>query len=319
MFFVLSKLLSFFAIPSNVVVLIGIGGLFLLPTRFARAGRRLAFASLIVLAILGFVPLGNALIIPLENRFPPWDATHGVPDGIIVLGGAINGAGPGDEVMLNGGAERLTIVPELARRYPGARILFSGGSAALIGDGYVEAKFALRVLESLGVPRGRIMLEGQSRNTVENAVYSKALVQPKPNERWLLVTSAYHMPRAIGVFRKANFPVEPYPVDWHTRSVADALHLFASMSEGLQRTDMAMHEWIGLAVYWLTGRSSELFPVAIRGNAETTTEASLKSRDYPFLMCFQPVESNRLRAWIKSPASRAAANTPQALYRTPTT
>jgi len=263
MFFVLSKLLGFFAIPSNLVVLIGIVGLFLLSTRFARAGRWLAFVSLVVLAILGLSPVGNALIIPLEHRFPPWDATRGAPDGIVVLGGAIDGLGPGNEVGLNEGAERLTVVPELARRYPNARILFSGGSAALI-DGDAEAKFALPLLESLGVARDRITLEDHSRNTVENAVYSKAIVQPKPGERWLLVTSAYHMPRAIGVFRKAGFPVEPYPVDWRTRGVEDALHPFATVSDGLRRTDTAVHEWVGLAVYWLTGRSSELFPVATR-------------------------------------------------------
>jgi uncharacterized SAM-binding protein YcdF (DUF218 family) len=236
MFFVLSKLLGFFAIPSNLVVLIGIVGLFLLPTRVARAGRWLAFVSLVVLAILGLSPVGNALIIPLEPQFPPWDATRGAPDGIVVLGGAIDGLGPG-KVVLNEGAERLTVVPELARRYPNARILFSGGSAALI-DGDAEAKFALPLLESLGVARDRITLEDHSRNTVENAVYSKAIVQPKPGERWL----AYHMPRAIGVFRKAGFPVEPYPVDWRTRGVEGALHPFATVSDGLRRTDTAVHE-----------------------------------------------------------------------------
>jgi uncharacterized SAM-binding protein YcdF (DUF218 family) len=262
MFFVVSKLLGFFVIPSNLAVLIGIAGLFLLLTRFARLGRCLAFASLVVVAMLGFSPVGNALIVPLENRFPPWDATRGAPDGIIVLGGAIDGSGPGNEVALNEGAERLTVVPELARRYPNARILFSGGSTALLDNGDAEAKFALRLLESLGVPRSRIIVEDHSRNTVENAAYSKAVVQPKPDERWLLVTSAYHMPRAIGVFRKAGFPVEPYPVDWRTRGVEDALYPFAAISEGLRRTDTAMHEWVGLAVYWLTGRTSELFPAA---------------------------------------------------------
>jgi uncharacterized SAM-binding protein YcdF (DUF218 family) len=110
MFFVLSKLLGFFAIPSNLVILIGIVGLLLLPTRFARAGRGLAFASLIVLAILGLSPVGNALIIPLEDRFPPWDAARGAPDAIIVLGGAIDASGPGNEVMLNEAAERLVVV-----------------------------------------------------------------------------------------------------------------------------------------------------------------------------------------------------------------
>jgi uncharacterized SAM-binding protein YcdF (DUF218 family) len=222
----------------------------------------LAFASLIVLAILGLSPAGNALIIPLEERFPRWDATRGAPDGIIVLGGAISPdvSTARGEVALNEAAERLTVAAELARRYPDARIVFSGGSGALIYDEGAEAPLALRLLESLGIPRARITLEDRSRNTVENAVLSKAIAQPKPGERWLLVTSAHHLPRAVGVFRKAGFPVEAYPVDWRTRGTDDALRPFASVGDGLRRSDTAVREWVGLAVYWLTGRSSELFP-----------------------------------------------------------
>jgi uncharacterized SAM-binding protein YcdF (DUF218 family) len=260
MFFVFSKLLAFFTFPSNLAILIGLLGLLLLPTRFARAGRWLAFVSLIVLAILGFSSVGNALIIPLEDRFPPWDAARGPPDGIIVLGGAIDGSHRSKEVMLNDAVERLTVVPELARRYPNARILFSGGSAALISDGGAEAKLAGRLFESFGIAQDRIILEDRSRNTVENAAFSKAIVHPKRGERWLLVTSAFHMPRAVGVFRKADFPVEPYPVDWRTRGAENIMRPFTVMSDGLQRSDTAVHEWVGLLVYWLTKRSSELFP-----------------------------------------------------------
>jgi uncharacterized SAM-binding protein YcdF (DUF218 family) len=262
MFFPLSKILGFFAIPSDLVISIGLLGLLLLPTRFARAGRALAFASLIVLAILGLSPVGNALMIPLEDRFPRWDAARGAPDGIIVLGGAISPdvSAARDEVALNEAAERLTVAAELARRYPAARIVFSGGSGALIYDEGAEAPFALRLLEDLGIPRARILVEDRSRNTVENAIFSKALIQPKPGERWLLVTSAHHLPRAIGVFRKMGFAVEPYPVDWRTRGAADALHPFATLGDGLRRSDTAVREWVGLAVYWLTGRSSALFP-----------------------------------------------------------
>src|SRR2546430_15631641 len=176
MFFPLSKLLGFFAFPPTLVVPTGVLGLLLLPTRFARAGRALAFASLIVLAILGLSPAGNALIIPVEQRFPRWDATRGAPDGIIVLGGAISPdiSAARDEVALNEAAERLTVVAELARRYPNARIVFSGGSGALFYDEGAEAAFALRLLEGLGIPRARITLEDRSRNTVETAVLSKA-------------------------------------------------------------------------------------------------------------------------------------------------
>jgi uncharacterized SAM-binding protein YcdF (DUF218 family) len=262
MFFLISKVLGFFATPSNVVVSIGILGLLLLPTRFARLGRRLAFASVILVAILGLSPLGNMLILPLEERFPAWDPANGTPDGIIVLGGSIapDVSAARSEVALNEAAERLTAVAELARRYPRARIVFSGGTGALIFDEGAEADFALRVFESFGIPRGRVLLEDRSRNTLENAILSRDLARPQPGERWLLVTSAYHMPRAIGIFRKAGFPVEPYPVDWRTTGIADALRPFGSVSEGLRRTDTAVREWAGLLAYWLFGMSSAFFP-----------------------------------------------------------
>ena len=262
MFFVLSKVLGFFAIPSNLVISIGLAGLVLLPTRFARAGRRLAVGSLVVLAILGLSPIGNALIIPLEQRFAPWDARRGAPDGIVVLGGMIVPfvSSARHDVALNESAERLTAVAALARRYPDARIIFSGGSGALLFDEGNEAEFAAQLLESLGVPRGRLLLEDRSRNTVENALYSKEIAQPKAGERWLLVTSAFHMPRSIGVFRQVGFPVEAFPVDWRTRGREDMLRPFATVGDGLRRTDTAVREWVGLAIYWLTGRSAELFP-----------------------------------------------------------
>jgi uncharacterized SAM-binding protein YcdF (DUF218 family) len=95
---------------------------------------------------------------------------------------------------------------------------------------------------------------------VENAAFSKELAAPKPGERWLLVTSAYHLPRAVGVFRKAGFAVEGYPVDWRTRGPVDALQPFSTLGDGLRRTDTAVREWVGLAIYWLAGHSAELFP-----------------------------------------------------------
>src|SRR5438876_3358168 len=134
MFFVLSKILGFFAIPSNLVVVLALLGAALVRTRFARAGWRLMVASLLVLAVIGLSPLGNALLLPLEQRFPPWDAARGAPDGIVVLGGSISAevSAARNAVALNEAAERVTVVAELACRYPAARIVFSGGNAALV-------------------------------------------------------------------------------------------------------------------------------------------------------------------------------------------
>ncbi len=262
MFFYASKILGFFAIPSNLLILVGIGGALLLRTRFVRTGWWLAIGSLIVLAVIGLSPVGNALIVPLEQRFPPYDHGRGAPHGIVVLGGAVTPdvSYARNDVALNEAAERMTAVVELSRRYPDARIIFSGGSAALVFDETPEAVIALRLFESLGIPKGRVIAEDKSRNTVENALFSKAIAQPKPGERWLLVTSAYHLPRSVGVFRKAGFPVEGYPVDWRTRGTGDALRPFATLGDGLRRTDTAVREWVGLVAYWLTGRTSELFP-----------------------------------------------------------
>jgi uncharacterized SAM-binding protein YcdF (DUF218 family) len=265
MFFPLSKVLGFFAVPSNLIIVVGIFGALLLRTRFSRAGWWLTIGSLILLALTGLSPLGNALIIPLESRFPAWDASRGAPDGIVALGGAVTPdvAAARGEPALNEAAERMTAVVELARRYPNARIVFSGGDAGFVVGGGNESEAALALFERLGLPRGRVLTEDKSRNTVENAVFSKRVAAPKPGERWLLVTSAYHMPRSIGVFRQAGFPVEAYPVDWRTRGARDFKRPFATVGDGLRRTDTAVREWVGLLVYWLTGKSSELLPGAV--------------------------------------------------------
>jgi len=261
-FFTVSKIFGFFALPSNLFVCIGIAGLILLCTRLTRLASWLVVTSLVLIALCGLSPLGNALILPLEDRFPPWDASRGAPDGIVVLGGAIT---PDVSIArgttaLNEAAERITKTAELAHRYPNAKIIFSGGNASLMFDGGVEAGVAVRQLEALGVTHDRISAEEQSRNTIENAVFSRLIADPKPGERWLLVTSAYHMPRAIAVFRAAGFAVEAYPVDWRTRGPIDALRPFDSLGDGLRRTDTAVREWVGLLVYRLSGKTTELFP-----------------------------------------------------------
>jgi uncharacterized SAM-binding protein YcdF (DUF218 family) len=262
LFFAVSKLLAFFEEPSNVVILVGLVGLVLACTRYARWGWRLAVASLVLIALIGFLPVGRALTIALENRFPRWEEAGPPPTGIIVLGGAVSAyrLATRGQVGLTDAAERIVVVPELARKFPDAKIVYSGGDPGLFTQRGNEADVAPALFESLGVPRSRIMLENRSRNTAENAAFSKALVAPKPGERWLLVTSAMHMPRAVGAFREAGFPVEAYPVDYQTNGWQDLRNVFGSLSGGLGQLDGALHEWIGLIAYRLSGKSSALFP-----------------------------------------------------------
>jgi uncharacterized SAM-binding protein YcdF (DUF218 family) len=262
MFFVLSKVLGFFAVPSNLFALLAIAGIGLLSAGWRRLGLWVSATSVVLIALFGLSPAANILLLPLTERFPAWDERNGAPDGIIVLGGAINpniSAARGI-TELDSAGERAIAMLMLAHRFPTVRIVYSGGSANLLSEAVSEAPYAKKLLEQLGMSGDRFLFESASRTTYENAIYSRDLVQPKPGERWLLVTSASHMPRAIGTFRKVGFEVEAFPVDWRTSGWDDALLPFRRVSAGLARTDTAMREWNGLVVYWLTGRSSELFP-----------------------------------------------------------
>jgi uncharacterized SAM-binding protein YcdF (DUF218 family) len=262
LFFILSKTLGVLLLPTNFLIVLALAGVLLSLTRFARAGHRLMIAAIVLLALAAFSPLGNLLLYPLESRFPPWDAAQGAPDGIVVLGGPIDpdlSAAHGRSVV-NTAPDRFVAAAVLAQKYPNARIVYSGGSSSLIANEAREADYAAALFESLGVARARLLLDRDSRNTYENALLSKQLAAPKPGERWLLVTSAFHMPRAVGLFRKVGFAVEPYPVDWRIGRRGDVLAFTQFSTDGLIHTDVAVREWLGLVAYWLAGRTSALFP-----------------------------------------------------------
>ena len=262
MFFVLSKTLGVAILPTNFLLLLGLFGALLLLTRFAALGRKCLVLSIVLLAVCAFSPFGNFLLYSLESRFPAWDASRGAPDGIIVLGGPIDAdiSVAHHVPVIRSAADRIVAGAALARKYPNARVIFTGGSPNLISNDAREADYAAMVFESLGIDRSRLIIERRSRNTLENAEFSKALANPKPGERWLLVTSAFHMPRAVGLFRKAGFAVEPYPVDWRTGDESSLASFSAVAADGLLRTDIAVREWIGLMAYRLTGKTDDLLP-----------------------------------------------------------
>lgn len=267
MFFTFSKMLGFFTEPSNAIAIICVVGIVLVLLQRQRVGTLLVTFGILLLLLFGYSPVGNVLMLSLTERFPKWQDDGRAPDGIIVLGGAIDSdsSAARGSLEINSAGERITAMLELARRYPQARIVFTGGAGSLIEKSLSEAPVAGELLQRFGVAPERVTLETASRTTDENAAFTAGLVSPKPGERWLLVTSAYHMPRSIGIFRQAGFAVEPYPVDWRTSGTEDALRPFPTLSEGLRRTDTAVREWVGLLAYWLTGKSSELFPAPIRG------------------------------------------------------
>jgi uncharacterized SAM-binding protein YcdF (DUF218 family) len=267
MFFYIAKGLWFLLQPSTLIALLIGYGAILIWTGWARWGRRFVSAGAILLLIAGLSPLGNALILPLEDRFPRTNLDQPPPPtGFIVLGGAEDRlVGTARKApTLNEAGERIVETVMFARRFPEARIAFSGGDAGILYSSDSEAIGAQLLLTEMGVAPDRLILESDARDTYENAVYLKAelgkLGLHGPGMRWVLITSAYHMPRAMASFRQAGFDVEPWPVDYRTRGRADLTRPFDKVSEGLRRIDVATREWVGLFAYWLAGRSSTLFP-----------------------------------------------------------
>jgi len=262
LFFIISKTIGVMLLPINFMIGLGVLGAVLLITRVAWLGRRLLVASVLLLAVFGFSPLGNLLLYPLEQRFPPWDASGGPPDGIIVLGGPVDPdlSAAHHTPAVTSAPDRIITAAALAHRYPNARLVYTGGSARLISNDEKEADYAAEIFASLGIAKSRLIMERLSRNTAENAAFTRDLVKPKQGERWLLVTSAFHMPRSVGLFRKVGFTVEPYPVDWRVGGREDLLSFTNVAADGLARTDTAVREWMGLVAYRLSGRIDELLP-----------------------------------------------------------
>ncbi len=218
---------------------------------------RCLFAAAGLYLLFGFSPFANWLLIPLEShaRRPP-EANIAGAAGIIVLGGAVN-EGPAAinaEPQLNEAAERMTEAVHLAMRHPELPLIFTGGKAEIFEtDAQTEAELARRFFSGFGIGPPRLRVEDKSRNTFENAAFTARLVQPKPSQNWVLVTSAFHMPRAQGLFEAQGFRIIPWPVDFKTGGAGDRWRGFSQASKGLRLTDFAAKEWVGLFVSWLRG------------------------------------------------------------------
>ncbi|HJO10837.1 MAG: hypothetical protein CMQ17_13495 [Gammaproteobacteria bacterium] len=213
----------------------------------------------LLLMVIGFLPLGDWLISPLESRFTHNPALPEQVDGIIVLGGALAPklSATWDQPELGGGADRLTTFLALARQYPQAELVFTGGSGSLTDQEFKEAVAVEGLFNQLGLKDRGVIYESESRNTFENAVYTKELMQPGDGENWVLITSAFHMPRSIGIFCGLDWPVFPYPVD-HQADKDDLWRVELGFGGHLGMLDLSIKEWVGLFAYRITGRTSQL-------------------------------------------------------------
>ncbi|MFZ5791933.1 MAG: YdcF family protein [Pseudomonadota bacterium] len=261
MSFVAGKLVGWIADPGAWLLLLLLAAVAAGWTRRPRLAQRLVLVAASMTLILAVLPVGRWLLLPLEDRFPPPLSLPAPIDGIIVLGGAIDSeVSAGRRApSLNPAGERLIVGAMLARAHPEARLVFSGGSNKLLSGAVPEADFAERLLLDWGVPPARLTIERASRTTRENAVNLTAMLAPKPGENWLLVTSAWHMPRAVGCFRKLGWTVVPYPVDYRTSGGPEPLKPLDPI-QGADELSVALHEWLGLVAYRLIGATDALFP-----------------------------------------------------------
>ena len=262
MFFYLSKILWFFLQPLGILfALITLAGI------AAWRGRRgwsvaLSITALCVIGIAGWTNIGQMLLNPLEERFSKPAETPENIAGIIVLGGGLAGAvnlARGGYEMEDAG-DRFLEAAVLARRLPDATIVISGGNGSLIASGEGDAVTAERLLGALGIEKDRLLLESASRNTVENANFTASLLGKRAGERWILVTSAFHMPRSMALFRKAGVNVVAWPVDYRTPGPRGLSLAGRAPITSMDELTLAIREWVGLIAYWMTGRIEQPFP-----------------------------------------------------------
>lgn len=252
----LSKLLNLLAQPLNGVLVLLLLAV-LLGRRHPARARQLSIVALSVLLLTGLQPLPDALLAGLENQHAELapDADLRAYAGVIVLGGALESGRISQQhvqPLLNDSAERMTLAVSLWQRNPGLRLVFTGGEGELFGSGPSEARRAQALFASLGVPTAALTLESRSRNTYENAVFTRELPGVDARQPWLLLTSAWHMPRALATFEKAGWNVTPFPVDFRTGGRTPWSRY--DLRVGAAHWELLLHEWLGLASYRISGR-----------------------------------------------------------------
>jgi uncharacterized SAM-binding protein YcdF (DUF218 family) len=261
MFFILSKVFWFVVTPFNIILLLFLLGSLLLSKK-PKIGKKLIGGGLILVFILGLEFIPNFMIGVLENRIPAGHMPDRI-DGIIVLAGAANMEASRFELIeLTEQADRIIAGIILSKKHPEAKLIITGGSGNLKQDEkFKEADYLKKLSLLLGTQEERILIERNSRNTHEHAVEMATLL-PK-NGQWVLITSAFHMPRSFGCFKNRGLDVIPYPVDYKTKlSIFSNLSLtsFLPTLGSISVFSIALHEWLGLVTYRLMGYTDSLFP-----------------------------------------------------------
>ncbi len=264
-FFTLSKVVQFCIEPLNWVIVFILLSLLFLSLRKPHLCKRFLVLALFDLLLVGWLPASELPLRVIENLIPKTALSGDLNNevgGIIILGGAISGeqiAVDRGEISIHSSAERITKGFEFVRRYPNLPYIFSGASGRITPRGISEADAFKQLVQEQGLNEDKAHYENQSRNTYENVIYMKPMIQElgakdgsgklKP---WLLITSASHMYRSVKIFEKQDLPVLPLPVDYQTANRLQWTEF--SLVDGAQNWHDVVHEAVGLLAYWITGK-----------------------------------------------------------------
>ena len=261
LFFWLSKIIWVVIAPDSLLLILILSSFILLYFGKDKIGKRLLGTTCVLLVVVALLPLHFLLLYPLETRFETNPPLPEQIDGIIILGGAEDAflSSLWNQVELNPAAERFFAFLQLARQHPEAKLVFTGGTGSLTGQEYKGADVAKILFQQQGLDVERVMFERESRNTYENVLLAKELAQPSEGENWLLITTAWHLPRSVGIFCKQEWPVIPFPVD-HATEPGSLISVNLLLAEHLRGLNIALKEWVGLIAYYLTGKTPALLP-----------------------------------------------------------
>jgi uncharacterized SAM-binding protein YcdF (DUF218 family) len=227
----------------------------------ARLGHSFSFFSILVCCLISVFPVGDAFLSPLEKTYPTEPEVRKAA-GIVVLGGGESGiqSNVWSQPNTSDAGDRFITALSLANKHPKAIVLFTGGSGRLMG-GASGAEIAQAIFIGAGLDKSRLILEGASRNTAENATMSLELAPDNAEGDWLLVTSAFHMRRAVASFCAAGWKnIVPWPTDYRTGGFADRIGWNFALN--LNDLNIGVREWIGLAAYSLTSKTSDAVEIS---------------------------------------------------------
>ena len=261
LFFYVSKIIWLLVSPDSLLLILLIFSVTLLFLGKISSAKILLSAVSFTFILIAFFPLGEWLLNPLESHFITNPTLPAKLDGIIVLSGSEEPelSHIWNQVEVGATAERNLAFLNLARRYPKAKLIFTGGTGRLTNQRYKAADVAKTLFEQQNFNINKIKFESKSRNTFENATYSKKVAKPLKNENWVLITTSWHMPRSIGIFCKINWPTIPYPVDHQTRK-GNLYRVNFDLAKNLSILKIGIKEWLGLFAYYLSGKTTSLLP-----------------------------------------------------------